>query len=193
MMRESGPQDSPGNRESPAGRLYRSVASDTVPPHLDEAVLKEAASEVGRDAWFKEFIPWMRPAAFAATFALCLALLFELDDPWETDGGVAPGLPAVAESPDVVEDFAAAATDSSARVRAIGARAREQAQAPDPVPTVTTPRAAAERYCDDEDSATAETWWACIEALRQAGRAAEAEAELELLQEAYPNFVPERR
>lgn len=193
MTKESGRQDDLGNGESPAGRLYRSVASDTAPPHLDHAVLKQAAREVGRDAWFKVFIPWMRPAAFAATFALCLALLFELDEPWEADGGVAPGLPAIAESPDVVEDFAAAATDSSARARAIGARAGEQAQSADPVPTVTPPRTAAERYCDDEGTATAETWWACIEALRQAGRAAEAEAELELFQEAYPNFEPERR
>ncbi len=43
--------------------------------------------------------------------------------------------------------------------------------------------------CRDEDKRSAAQWYACIENLRKAGRASAAEAELEALLRAYPEFT----
>ena len=180
---------------SAAGGLYRSIASETPPPHLDRNVLRQAANEVRRDALFQRFLPWMRPAAFAATVALCLALLFELDEPALIDG-VPPALPESDSSVATLDEFASAASDSSSRIREIAEATAAQTQTADPAATLL-PRAKdgvnPERFCDDEQTATPETWWACIEALREAGRAAAADAELRRLNEAHPDFPSDRQ
>jgi hypothetical protein len=46
------------------------------------------------------------------------------------------------------------------------------------------------RPCDAEQTADAEGWWQCIADLEDAGRRDEASAELELFNEAYPDFEP---
>jgi hypothetical protein len=71
----------------------------------------------------------------------------------------------------------------------VGQRARLQAvseRRETAVSKVATPDA--ERLCDSEARASAETWYACIRALRDQGLDDEAAAELEALLGAFPDF-----
>ena len=48
------------------------------------------------------------------------------------------------------------------------------------------------QYCDDEQIGSAESWWQCIDALREANELEAARHELELFNAAYPDFQPAR-
>ncbi len=171
--------DRPDNTVDEALRdAYRSIGEETAPRRLDETVLGQARAEVEKDEWLKWFLPWLRPAAFAATVGLSLAVLLEvMEQP-----------PVVPPSP-VTSDFATAAEDASTRIRTIGEDAAARVQAGDPGTALyTAPDTDAERYCDEEQSATPESWRRCIEDLRDSGRHDQADAELRLFRQAHPEL-----
>ena len=169
----------PDDTVHPAVRdAYRSMGGDSVPRRLDDRVLGQAHAEVEKDAWLLWFLPWLRPAAFAATVGLSLAVLLEITEQ----------PPVVPPSP-VTTEFATAAEDASTRIRAIGEDAAARVQAGDPDTALyPSPEANAERFCDDEQSATPEGWRRCIEDLRDRGQHEEADAEMRRFREAYPGL-----
>ena len=160
---------------------YRSIADERAPANLDRAVLGEAARELARDRWFGWFVPFFRPAAFAVTACLCVAVVLEIN---ETS---APDVAADADTQNVVDGFTSAAAEGASRIREIGEAATEASQLNDTIGGGTGPR-----YCDGDDVATPESWWRCIQDLRASGRLAEAGAEARRLLEAYPNFRVQR-
>ena len=173
-----------------ASESYRSVSAERVPPHLDKRVLKLAADEARKDARFRWIIPWLRPAAFAATFGLSLAVLLEINNEPEVTNGITADDTGVAPSARVLDDFASAAADSSSRIRQIGETAAErELDGESDTSAYARPESQDGRpFCDDEQSATPEAWQRCIERLRTEGRTREADSELARFREAYPDF-----
>ena len=56
---------------------YRSLADEKTPPHLDDKILKMAATRAKQPVYAR-WIVWSRPLAWAATITLCLAITLEL-------------------------------------------------------------------------------------------------------------------
>ena len=57
---------------------YRELSSERTPPHLDQRVLRMAASEQRRSGTGRlPFATWMKPAAWAATIGLSFAIVLE--------------------------------------------------------------------------------------------------------------------
>ena len=76
MTEEREKTDSVGETDALVTRTYRDVANERTPDHLNQAVLKEAASAVRPR--YSRFINWTRPMAWAATVTLCVALVLEV-------------------------------------------------------------------------------------------------------------------
>lgn len=176
--------------EDGAGGLYRSVGAENAPPHLDEEILRLAAREASTDSWFTWFIPWIRPAAFIATVGLSFALLLEFNNSSTPANTVPAEINAISEAADVLDDFSAAAADSSSRIRNIGETAAERSPPGDPTVTIHTDTGDPDQqeFCDDKQTATPESWWRCIEALRADGRTVDADTEFLRLQSVHPDF-----
>lgn len=131
---------------------YRTVAQERAPERLNKRVLRMAARQ-GRTPYSRARA-WMRPAAWAATIALSLAIVLELtrlppvepeladiatprQEPQETTGGVDEPRTPAAEQPDPVSMDTFAPKDMTV-LREAEDRARAQA-GPDQLPS--TPRA----------------------------------------------------
>lgn len=159
---------------------YQDASRESVPNHLDDAVLERAAAEVARDRWQFRFHPWLRPLAVAATVTLSLTVLLEV-------------MSSAPDDDQIIEDFSSAATDASERMRALGETTA--ASRPPGNPTAASGPGAidalsAQRYCSDSAIADAERWWTCILALREEGRLEEADAELQRMRTDFPDFSP---
>ena len=66
--------DDPGDPHVSAA--YREIADERTPEHLDHAILN-AARGAARPRWNKA-VAWLRPAAWAATIGVCLAIVVEI-------------------------------------------------------------------------------------------------------------------
>lgn len=184
---------------------YRELATEKAPPELNRKVLATAAR--GGSTRYGLARAWIRPVAWAATIMLSVAVVLEVtrqEDvtalPEDLDSGrqveqevqrdlgkrsdsaapvkvSSPPAAAFGSAADVSvsEEFAADETgllqeaDERARLRA--GEAREQAES-----------------CDSEDREAADSWYDCIEALRNEGWADAAQAELDMLRRAFPDF-----
>ncbi len=78
--------------------------------------------------------------------------------------------------------------DNTALDSAIGQTGRSLPQ----TAAVSALHADAARHCGDEQTRSADTWWQCIEALREADQAEAARQEFELFIAAFPDFRPAR-
>ena len=76
MTEERKNLDSIGETDALVTRTYRDVANERAPDHLNQAVLKEAASTARPR--YSRLINWTRPMAWAATVMLCVALVLEV-------------------------------------------------------------------------------------------------------------------
>ncbi len=144
------------------GRLYRSVATESAPTELDDTVLRRAASSAGgpRRAFFSgRWSGWIGASVAAGACAL-----------WFVGALDSPSLVNPPEQTNIVEDFAAAAADGRNRIQEIGDTASAQIPAGDP--------STADLQCSSEQTATPVNWTACIDALREEGRAAAADEEM---------------
>ena len=195
---------------------YRELASERSPQHLDDAILRKARASA-RPRYGRLRL-WVRPAAWAATIAISLAIVLQVTQVPD------PGVPASElQKPATEEEFRdetandavaekAAAPDRRlsdapaesadafvpARVDALREAedmARMQSGSVEEVAlTATGPAAAAmeqkenARYCDDEARATAETWIECIEQLEADGKQLEARAERLVFVETHPDY-----
>jgi hypothetical protein len=181
----------PGADEQGARDFYRAAPKERVPPHLDDRVLQRATLEAGRDRWFGWMIPWLRPAAFAATIGLSLAVLLELSELSTPSNGLPNSDSTFDQSTGVVDGFNAAAEGSSDRIRSIGDNAAERKLQGDEVPTdsyAPADESATPTYCSVQESATAEAWQRCITELRRAGRDEAASTEILRFRKAHPTY-----
>lgn len=178
------------NDEDEVRDFYKAVPPERVPPELDDRVLQLATLEAARDKWFGWLIPWLRPAAFAATVGLSLAVLLELNELSTSTDGL-PTVDSLDRSTDIVDGFNAAAEDSSDRIRSIGDSAQERKLQGDDLANEYSPandESAFAGYCPAQQSSSPEAWQRCIAELRQAGRDAEANSEMQRFRKSHPNY-----
>lgn len=103
-------------RDQRVSETYRRLATERTPPRLDRAVLRMARKE-GRTP-YAAARAWMRPFAWAATIALCLAIVLQLTElPPDTIrfGAPVPAEPApAADAPRTTERAEPTAADEPA-------------------------------------------------------------------------------
>jgi len=183
---------------------YRAGATEKVPGHLDRMVLAEARRVAGRKNRAAGLPRWLVPAAFAAVLALSLSVNLEFNqpdlDPAVPDRAGADGSGIAAKPVDSTDDLEAAVESTGERLRALDDAVSTLAPGNKPVSAAETSAvggtghgtslaadaAIANGSCGTEATASAETWWSCIEALHRSGQADAARAELELLEAAFP-------
>lgn len=243
---------------------YRALADEETPEHLNESVLRLAAARAPNARKLFSFGAWMKPAAWAATVGLSLAIVIEVtqftDMPVTEPTTEMPSAPAPASEseppsvrdqfvpqgsnvldeaeriaklrsgsiqsnnevvdtpmPNKIEPRAEESAGSSLEYRAenatpssVQAQAEVPALVAQPVSSATDRRitqvqaqsaAAPERSrlqqksdaigaCKGAARKTAETWFACIELLRESGKSAEADRENKAFLLQHPDFLP---
>jgi hypothetical protein len=183
---------------------YRAGATEKVPGHLDRMVLAEARREAGPKNRAAGLPGWLVPAAFAAVLALSVSVNLELNQPElipaVPDQAGAEGRGVAAKPVNSTDDLEAAVESTGERLRALDDAVSTLAPGnkPSSVPetsalggtgqyiSLAADAAITDRSCGTEATASAETWWSCIEALQRSGQADAARAELELLEAAFP-------
>jgi hypothetical protein len=189
------------NTDPDVSTAYRAIADESVPERLDNIVLRQAATR-----WqplrklVDGFESWRRPLAFAAVFVLAFSMVLQFNDalvsttPNPLDGLAEPG------------DSATNAAEISALVEGSADQFQQQSRPSEnvisqrylnrPMPLAVGGTEAMRpediRFCDVEQTASAELWWACIEDLDRNGRSDDSASERELLINTYPDFVPTR-
>jgi hypothetical protein len=180
---------------------YREVATETTPAHLDRKVLQ--AARAGARTRYGLARAWMRPLAWAATIALSFAFVLQMtqeDDappPADTaipEGRVEPAVIPPSTGGDVVE-LREASREAVTKAKELNERAMPQAPAraasefaPAALDDTAVMRFADPVSCDAAARASATSWYECIEALREKGLDEAADAELEALRAAFPDF-----
>ncbi len=196
---------------------YHSAATEQAPKHLNEKVLRMAAGEpTTRQERFgyRGAASWLRPAAWAATISLSLAIVLEITrDPApqiaqtvvssEAADAVAGRLEeaiveisAPAEKPRLNKMQAPAALSAEREIENI-ARQRSDPNLQDKTLGIASMAASAEKKeiaaaheCDSDTRETADAWFACIVKLRATGLTAEAESEYDEFVLQFPDFAP---
>ena len=166
--------------------LYRDIARERAPEHLDKAVLREAARAA--QPRYSRLRLWTRPAAWAAVVLISATLLLQVSQLQPPHDSTVPA----------VEEAAIESLESAGRDDDMFRQAEDMAriqQGPNEAPQPAALRAVAAPAsrssapaCDDDERAAPETWLRCILALEEAGMDEAAERERALLKEAFPDF-----
>ena len=77
MTNERRHPDSAAETDKVVSDTYRQLSEESAPDYLNERVLQQAASVAARPRYSRS-IMWTRPLAWAATIALCLAIVLEV-------------------------------------------------------------------------------------------------------------------
>ena len=77
MTNERQHPDSAAETDKVVSDTYRQLSRESAPDHLNEKVLQQAASVAARPRYSRS-IMWTQPLAWAATIALCLAIVLEV-------------------------------------------------------------------------------------------------------------------
>lgn len=174
----------------------RALADETTPNDLDRAVMREAKRALSADNRRGSFGAWFRPVAFMATIGLSLVIILDL-----TDRSI------FAPDPDPSVELRSTATLNELKRReklsagdaftAKSEKAREHLQdlevdydASAPQPSTDAVLQTPPAECSDVEKSAAQTWWQCIESLREAGQLEAANRQLENLRNQFPEFVP---
>lgn len=194
---------------------YRDIARQTTRPELDDRILKLAASEARSRYGLAR--AWVRPLAWAATIALSLALVLQVTQDVDTplppsseelrSDEVAVDEITFDDARDDADVGAVMKAKEQKDLRQEAARGMPAAAAdaprqaePEPAANFTTDAyrgrasVALEEAivvpgtCTDETRKDAADWMACITRLREMGFEDEANAELEALRAAFPDF-----
>ncbi len=96
MTNERHHPDSAAETDKVVSDTYRQLSRDSAPDYLNEKVLQQAASVAARPRYSRS-IMWTRPLAWAATIALCLAIVLEVTRV------PTPGIVDISESVDTLE------------------------------------------------------------------------------------------
>lgn len=196
---------------------YRDIATETSPANLDDTVMAMARRAARTRYGLAR--AWIRPVAWAATVGLSFAFILEMTY-FSNEPPIDTAIPASPES-DVSQGAEPATNEApykrtpapivaAPEIRTNDApplrEAEEKADtaaasfadsyAPDELrrERASAELAAGNDRCEAEDRQNAATWYRCVLALRAMGLDDDAQAELDALQEAYPDFrepVPE--
>ncbi|MBT8106378.1 MAG: hypothetical protein HKP05_12160 [Woeseiaceae bacterium] len=177
--------------------IYREVATETTPAHLDRSV--HEAARAGARTRYGLARAWMRPVAWAATIALSFAFVLQLTQDDDIPGTAIPEnraepalIPAGTDGA-VVEPRSAAGGDIM-KAKELSESTVPQAPARSALELAPSAVDAAAAGFTDPVScgaaarASAASWYECIEALREKGLNEAADVELEALQTAFPEF-----
>jgi hypothetical protein len=179
--------------------IYEELASERAPDHLNERVLRLAKGN-GRTR-YSVVRAWTRPAAWAATIGLSLAIVLELTrlPPIDIEGTPAEANRKKLETPTVqrvdsvsMDEFV---PEDMSVLREAENMARVQA-GPDQAPTLAhtevgeTKQLESGGACPEKVRESAESWFDCIAQLRESGRHGDAEDELREFRKIFPDFVP---
>ncbi len=198
---------------------YRAAATERAPKHLNEKVLRMAAGEPTtkqRRFAYGNAASWLRPAAWAATISLSLAIVLEVT----RDPAPQVARPAVAtEAPTadavagrleeaIVESNVPAEKPRLNKMQApaalldereaeVMARQRGDSNLQNETRGIASMAATAEKKefdavheCDSETRETADSWYSCIRTLRATGLTVEAESEYDEFVLQFPDFAP---
>lgn len=175
---------------------YRALANESAPKSLDRMVLQSARKAVDNSKSSVWGTSWYRPATFLATLGLSLALLLEITEFQVFDP--AADVTFQQETHPDTNVFQGAADNAARSVREVDATADESLQLSNgstnenDAITTTLPANSATgvQHCSDEQLALPESWWQCIQELREAGLHAAAESELANLHKVFPQYMP---
>ncbi len=171
---------------------YRDLATEKTPAELDDEVLAMAAREARTRYGLTR--AWIRPVAWAATIALSLAFILEMTRYQEVDTHDAAPELSKESAPRADAELSKEGAPQADAAPAAPMEAKREASLRTRDAVHTAAFAVAEekeeqsRHCDDNDRATPEAWYECIEALREEGRVDDATTELETLRETFPEF-----
>jgi hypothetical protein len=187
------------NTDPDVSTAYRAIANESVPERLDSIVLRQAATR-----WqllsklVTGFESYRRPLAFAAVFVLALSMVLQFNDALVSTTPIPPdGLAEPGESATNTGEISAlvdASTDHFQQQSRQGENVISQGYLNKPMPLAVGGAEAMRpediRFCDVEQTASAELWWACIVDLDRNGRPDDSARERELLINTYPDFLP---
>ncbi len=171
--------------DSPLSRVYRETGREEPPAHLDAAILAQAKAAVGTH---RRKPRWFMPLSLAATVVLSVGVVLLMSRegvtpvPMETPSPTpdvpvskpaAPMVPAVIEKAPVVTPKTTVVPKETPVVM--------PKETPRFEPRVFTPK-------EMPAAKTPEQWLVEIEALRKAGKHAEADAELAKFRQRYPDY-----
>ena len=190
-MTEERKTPDPGAADDPrVSDVYRDIATERTPEHLDQAVLREAAAAARPRYWRLRL--WTRPAAWAAIVLLSATLLLQVSQVQPPQDSV----PEVLELEDraarreLDEPEASAErqrNDLGNAAKATGTTVPRQEQPAAEMFEASADQAAAPS-CDESAREAPQSWLDCIAELEEAGFAAAADRERELLAETFPDF-----
>lgn len=170
----------------------KETADEATPKNLDDAVMREATRALRADNRRGSFGAWFRPVAFMATVGLCLAIILDLTD----TNLLAPGPEPIIESlpSTTLNELKRREKSPQAEPRGGDAFVSESRKAAERVQALEATTDASSQglpaECSEALQSAADTWWQCIESLRDAGQIEAAERELEKLRSEFPAFVP---
>ena len=176
--------DPGAENDAMVSRTYRDIASESVPEHLDKAVLDTAARQARPG--YSRLRQWTRPAAWAAVVMLSVALILETNQA-PVPGGIAP----------IAEPEAAYKAEGMLTKSDAGAVHGQELRAGDADLLQGAEEMARSREsgndepaaaCDEAQRAAPESWLDCITELEESGLLEAARYERELLVEAFPGF-----
>lgn len=191
MTEERKTTDAGAADDSRISDIYRDIARERTPEHLDKAVLREAARAA--QPRYSRLRLWTRPAAWAAVVLISATLLLQVSQLQPPQDSMMPQLPDFDEQAARHELLESADSDAD-MLRQAEDMARIQ-QGPNESPQPAARRAFSTQQsrapvpaCDDEARAAPETWQVCILALEEAGMDEAARLERALLEETFPDF-----
>ncbi len=174
----------------------KALADETTPEILDQAVMREAQRALRADNRRGSFGAWFRPVAFMATIGLSLVIILDLTD--RSIFAPAPD-PSVELRPTATLNELKRQEKSSAgdAFTAESQKARERLQDLEVNDDASTPQPSTDAVlqtppaeCSDVEKSEAQSWWQCIQSLREAGQLEAANRQLENLRNQFPEFVP---
>ena len=179
--------------DSRVSDIYRDVARERTPDHLDQAVLREAAS-AARPRYSRLRL-WTRPAAWAAVVLISATLLLQVSQLQPPQDNLMPKLPDVDEQAARHELLESADRDADIFRQAEDMARIQQGPNEAPQPAALRARSleasrSSASACNDEERAAPDSWLACILALEEAGMDESARRERALLEETFPDFEP---
>ena len=184
---------------------YRDSAQEKTPDKLDEAVLRMAAA--AQPSASKSRLPlWMKPVAWAATIGLTLAIVLDVTQVSDTNGlpasapASAPPAAAIEEAFSTKDADVVQEAEDMARMRD-GPNQADELSRSRQAPAVAESAAAFEvdaakkettedGSCSAASREQAESWYRCVVELRDLGQTAEADREMLLLIEKFPEYQP---
>ncbi len=159
--------------DSALARAYRETGREEPPAHLDAAILAQARAATAPRRGSKP--RWLMPLSLAATVVLSIGVVLLM-----SKQGVAPESmeppPSVVPAPAVTEKAPVAMPKAVVTPKEMPAVTPKETPRFEPREVAIPPKK------------SPEAWLAEIEALRKAGKHAEADAELEKFRQRYPDY-----